>query len=80
MPRIRCRYVDCVFLEDGYCGAAAVEIDPDEGCLTYSHIEDVQTEEGWDDEELNEIWDEEEEELYEEEEEEADDLSEEEEA
>jgi len=30
MPRIRCHYVDCVFLEGGYCGATAVEIDPDE--------------------------------------------------
>jgi len=80
MPRIRCRYVDCVFLEDGYCGAAAVEIDPDEGCLTYSHIEDVPAEEGWDDEELNEIWDEEEEELYAEDEEEEEDASEDEEA
>ncbi|MBF8256649.1 MAG: hypothetical protein HW404_1045 [Anaerolineales bacterium] len=70
MPRIRCRYVDCVFLEDGYCGAAAVEIDPDEGCLTYSHIEDVPTEEAWDEEEIDEIWEEEEEDLYEADEEE----------
>jgi hypothetical protein len=70
MPRIRCRYVDCVFLEDGYCGAAAVEIDPDEGCLTYSHIEDVPTDEAWDEEEIDEIWEEEEEDLYEEGEEE----------
>ncbi len=70
MPRIRCRYVDCVFLEDGYCGAAAVEIDPDEGCLTYSRIEDVAAEETWDEEEMDEIWEDEEEDLYEEEEEE----------
>lgn len=70
MPRIRCRYVDCVFLEDGYCGAAAVEVDPDEGCLTYSHIEDVPTDEAWDEEEMDEIWEEEEEDLYEDEEEE----------
>jgi hypothetical protein len=70
MPRIRCRYVDCVFLEDGYCGAAAVEVDPDEGCLTYSHIEDVPTDEAWDEEEIDEIWEEEEEDLYEEDEEE----------
>jgi hypothetical protein len=73
MPRIRCRYVDCVFLEDGYCGAAAVEIDPDEGCLTYSHIEDVPTDEAWDEEEMDEIWEEEEEDLYEDEEEEEED-------
>lgn len=69
MPRIRCRYVDCVFLEDGFCGAAAVEVDPDEGCLTYSHIEDVSAEETWDEEEMDEIWEDEDEELYEDDEE-----------
>jgi len=72
MPRIRCHYEDCVFLEDKYCGAAAVEIDPDSGCLTYSQVDDataVETEE-WDGELLED--EEEEEELYEEEEEEDD--------
>ena len=56
MPRIRCRYVDCVFLENGYCGAAAVEIDPDEGCLTYSHVDDVPADEEWDEEDMEELW------------------------
>lgn len=51
MPRIRCHYVDCVFLDDGYCGAAAVEIDPDMGCMTYSRANDVETENEWDEEE-----------------------------
>jgi len=69
MPRIRCRYVDCVFLEEGFCGAAAVEIDPDEGCLTYSHIDEVPADEDWDEEEIEEIWEDEEDELYDEEEE-----------
>jgi hypothetical protein len=64
--------VDCVFLENGYCGAAAVEIDPDEGCLTYSHVDEVPTEEEWDEEEMEEIWDEEEEETFDEDEEEDD--------
>ena len=36
MPRIRCLYIDCVFLEEGYCSKGAVELDPDEGCLTYT--------------------------------------------
>ena len=36
MPRIRCHYTDCVFIDDGYCSAAAVEFDPDTGCATYS--------------------------------------------
>ena len=58
MPRIRCRYVDCVFLENGYCGAAAVEIDPDEGCLTYSHVDDVPADEEWDEEDMEELWEE----------------------
>lgn len=73
MPRIRCHYEDCVFLEDKYCGAAAVEIDPDAGCMTYSQVDDAnapETEE-WDGE-LLEDEEEEEEGLYEEEEEDDD--------
>lgn len=65
MPRIRCHYIDCVFLDDGYCGAAAVELDSDVGCMTYSRADDVETdaEEEWEEEEEEqEEWDEEEEE------------------
>lgn len=51
MPRIRCHYLDCVFLDDGYCGAAAVEIDPDVGCMTYARADDQEEEKDWDDEE-----------------------------
>jgi len=29
MPRIKCHYIDCVFVDEGYCSAAAVEFDPD---------------------------------------------------
>jgi hypothetical protein len=50
MPRIRCHYLDCVFLDDGYCGAAAIEVDPDVGCMTYSRADDLETEEEWEDE------------------------------
>jgi hypothetical protein len=50
MPRIRCHYVYCVFLDDGYCGAAAVEFDPDMGCLTYSRADDISVENEWEDE------------------------------
>ncbi len=58
MPRIRCHYLDCVFLDDGYCGAAAVEIDPDVGCMTYSRADDLEVEEEeWEDDEL-EDWEE----------------------
>ncbi len=71
MPRIRCHYIDCVFLEGGYCGTTAVEIDPDEGCMTYTHVADVAADDDWDEEELEELW-EEDEELYDEDEEEDD--------
>ena len=69
MPRIRCHYVDCVFIDDGYCSAAAIEVDPDVGCMTYSRADDVEEEDEWEDEEeeLDE-WDE----LDEEDEDEAD--------
>ena len=68
MPRIRCHYEDCIFLEEKYCGAAAVEIDPDAGCLTYSQVDEpvVEDAEDWEDDALEE---EEEEDLYEDEEE-----------
>jgi hypothetical protein len=48
MPRIRCHYIDCVFVDDGYCSAAAVEIDPDVGCMTFSRASDIDDED-WDD-------------------------------
>ena len=57
MPRIKCHYVDCVFLDDGYCSAAAVEIDPDSGCATYSPSDEAAGE--WEEEEESE-WEEEE--------------------
>jgi hypothetical protein len=47
MPRIRCHYIDCVFLDDGYCGAAAIEVDPDIGCMTYSRADDLEVDDEW---------------------------------
>jgi hypothetical protein len=73
MPRIRCRYLDCVYLEDGYCATGSIELDPDEGCLTYTHIGDVPEDEEWDEDELDEFWDEDEEDLYLDDEDEQDD-------
>ena len=61
MPRIRCHYLDCIFLDEGYCSAAAVEIDPDTGCATYAPSEDA-VDDDWEDEELDEWEDESEEE------------------
>ena len=59
MPRIRCHYLDCVFVDDGYCGAAAVELDPDTGCATYTPTDGADAkDEDWDGEE--DEWDEEE--------------------
>ena len=69
MPRIKCHYADCVFIDEGLCSAAAVEIDPDTGCNTYSPSDEVAEE--WEDDEEAE-WEEEEEDddLWEEDEEE----------
>lgn len=52
MPRIRCHYMDCIFLDEGYCSAAAVEIDPDTGCATYSPSEEAANDEEWEEEDL----------------------------
>ena len=59
MPRIRCHYIDCVFLDDGYCGAAAIEVDPDVGCMTYSRAHDLAEDQDWEDEDEDiEEWEE----------------------
>ena len=65
MPRIKCHYVDCIFVDDGFCSAAAVEIDPEAGCNTYSPSEeaddDWEYETEWEDEEEeddDDLWDE----------------------
>ena len=51
MPRIRCLYLDCNFLDNNYCTAPNVEIDPDLGCATYipAGEEDLLSED-WDEE------------------------------
>jgi len=56
MPRIRCFYEDCIFLDEGYCTAAVVEVDPNEGCLTYKPVGDfIGTDaDAWDDDLLAE--------------------------
>ncbi len=56
MPRIRCHYLNCLFLDDKYCSAAAVEINPDSGCQTYSPNCETETVDWEDDEDLNN-WD-----------------------
>ena len=56
MPRIRCHYTNCVFVDDGHCSAAQVEFDPDTGCGTFSP-NDSSLENDWEDKE--DEWDEE---------------------
>lgn len=56
MPRIRCHYIDCILLDDGYCGGAAIELDPDLGCMTYKRADDVEVEEDWEEEDDVEEW------------------------
>ncbi len=79
MARIRCHYLDCVFIDEGMCSAAAVEVDPDSGCMTYNPNAEAATNEDWDEEEEeleeweeidgeeeedDDLWPEEEEETY----------------
>jgi hypothetical protein len=68
MPRIRCKYVDCIYLESGLCGADQIDLDPELGCLTFAQEEEedlaIEKEE-WEkgpvlDEEEDEDWDEDE--------------------
>lgn len=54
MPRIRCHYVECVFLDGGYCGASSVEIDPEVGCMTFTHVADASEDDNWDEDEIQE--------------------------
>ena len=60
MPRLRCHYVECVFLDGGYCGASSVEIDPEVGCMTFTHVADASEDDNWDEDEVQEGWEEEE--------------------
>jgi hypothetical protein len=56
MPKIRCHYMDCSFLDEGYCSAAAVEIDPDAGCTTFSPASGGLNDDDWEGEEELEEW------------------------
>ena len=59
MPRIRCNYLDCIYLDDGFCSAVAIELDPDLGCANYSRVGERNQDEDWEDEERElDDWDE----------------------
>jgi hypothetical protein len=50
-----------VFVDEGYCSAAAVELDPDTGCNTYSASDEVlKKDDDWDEEDETEDWEEDE--------------------
>jgi hypothetical protein len=51
--------MDCVFIDEGLCSAAAVEIDPDTGCATYSPSDEAAKEDEWNAEEEGDEWEEE---------------------
>lgn len=63
MPRIRCHYDDCIFLDAGFCTSERIELDPEMGCLTYQQADEAAPVDG-------EAWTEDEETLFEEDEEE----------
>jgi hypothetical protein len=67
MPRIRCLYEECIFLSKGFCIATSIELDPEDGCLTYSEEsnefnpdallddDDFDLEDDWEDEGFEEL-------------------------
>jgi hypothetical protein len=58
MARIRCHYLDCAFLDEAYCSAAQIELDPDTGCATYSPNAEAAANEDWEDTNEDEEWEE----------------------
>jgi hypothetical protein len=43
--RVRCKYLDCKFLDDLYCSMTDVEFDKKHGCLTFVAVEEAPSEE-----------------------------------
>ena len=56
MTKIRWHYLDCLFLDERHCTAAAIDLSPDAGCLTYRPVDDEDSISDWDDDDLAE-WD-----------------------
>jgi hypothetical protein len=54
MPRIRCLYFNCLYLDDDICTAPSVEINPDIGCSTFAQTEEDMIE---DDDDSYDSWD-----------------------
>lgn len=52
MAKVRCLYEECVFVSKGFCTAGSIEIDPEDGCLTYSEdLSDLNSNTEFEDEE-----------------------------
>ena len=58
MPKVRCHYLDCGFLDEGVCTAAMVEFDPDSGCMTYSANAGALNGDDWEEEDELGEWEE----------------------
>jgi hypothetical protein len=75
MTHIICRANFCLFWEQGVCSAEEIEYEPDNGCLTFQDIGDLNLDEGeeefdWEDESEDDLFEDEEEDNWEESEEE----------
>jgi len=51
MARVRCKYTGCTFLDAGICSATTIELDPDEGCLSFSQQGDPFDDDDWNEDE-----------------------------
>ena len=65
MPPIRCHYSDCINIEEGFCAAGSIELDAEDGCLTYEPTGEIPVED-WDDDGYDEYWQEDEDLVYDE--------------
>jgi protein MAK16 len=63
MTHIICRASFCLFWEDGVCSSEEIEYEPENGCMTFQDIGDLNLEEEAEDE-----WDDEDDDLFDEDE------------
>lgn len=63
MVKVKCKYLDCAFLDENYCIASMIEIDSDKGCLTYKPNEEIQSDDIAEDVDTIGEWDDEVEEI-----------------
>jgi hypothetical protein len=68
VTRIRCFYDDCVYNDKGICSSSSIELDPEDGCLTYTEdnageeflfesddAEDFEDDDDWEEEGFEEV-------------------------